>query len=161
MGGVYSYIHVLPDGFLLNLSWFQKKSVGHNTNTWIDTPQLSFTLRPWREASARFLTQCGVEPGGGWYKLYLKNTIQKTTYDTIHLVWQFSTSITVYWYILQWNVKLFHRLNLSLQMEQISCLWYRYREKSSLAFIFVRGFSRFYFRGISFRLARALHRQRC
>ena len=37
-GGVYSYIHVLPDGFLLNLSWFQKKSVGHNTNIWINTP---------------------------------------------------------------------------------------------------------------------------
>ena len=31
-GGVYSYIHVLPDGFILNLSRFQKKPVGHNTN---------------------------------------------------------------------------------------------------------------------------------
>ena len=40
----------------------------------------------WRGASARFLTQDGVEPGGGLYKLYLKNTIQKTTYGTIHLV---------------------------------------------------------------------------
>ncbi len=31
-GGVYSYIRVLPDGFLLKLSSFQKKSVGQNTN---------------------------------------------------------------------------------------------------------------------------------
>ena len=31
-GGVYSHIHVLPDRFLLNLSCFQKKSIGHNTN---------------------------------------------------------------------------------------------------------------------------------
>ncbi len=30
--GVYSYIRVLPDGFLLKLSSFQKKSVGQNTN---------------------------------------------------------------------------------------------------------------------------------
>ena len=42
-----------------------------------------------REASARFLAQYGVEPGGEviqTIKLYLKNTIQKTTCDTIHLV---------------------------------------------------------------------------
>ena len=40
-----------------------------------------------RETSARFLTQYGVElGGGGLYKLYLKNTIPKTTFDTIHLV---------------------------------------------------------------------------
>ncbi len=31
-GGVYSYIRVLPDGFLLKLSSFQKKSAGQNTN---------------------------------------------------------------------------------------------------------------------------------
>ncbi len=31
-GGVYSYIRVLPDGFILKLSSFQKKSVGQNTN---------------------------------------------------------------------------------------------------------------------------------
>ncbi len=31
-GGAYSYIRVLPDGFLLKLSSFQKKSVGQNTN---------------------------------------------------------------------------------------------------------------------------------
>ena len=29
---IYSYIRVLPDGFLLKLSSFQKKSVGQNTN---------------------------------------------------------------------------------------------------------------------------------
>ena len=29
---LYSYIRVLPDGFLLKLSSFQKKSVGQNTN---------------------------------------------------------------------------------------------------------------------------------
>ncbi len=31
-GSVYSYIRVLPDGFLLKLSSFQMKLVGQNTN---------------------------------------------------------------------------------------------------------------------------------
>ena len=46
-GGVYSYIGVMPYGFLLKSTQIQKKSVGHNTNIWINTsPQLSLKLRP-------------------------------------------------------------------------------------------------------------------
>ena len=32
-GGVYSYIRVMPDGFLLKATHNQKKSVGQNMNT--------------------------------------------------------------------------------------------------------------------------------
>ena len=34
---VYSYIRVVPDGFLLESTQIQKKSVGQNMNIWINT----------------------------------------------------------------------------------------------------------------------------
>ena len=44
-GCVYSYIRVMPDGFLLKSTQIQKKSVGQNMDIWINTPpprQLAF-----------------------------------------------------------------------------------------------------------------------
>ena len=45
-GGVYSYIRVVPDGFLLKSTQIQKKSVRQNMNIWINTSPPPITTSP-------------------------------------------------------------------------------------------------------------------